>query len=408
MRRTLVAVLMLVVVGGALVPVGGHAGTFPGTNGKLLVGCDEGICLVWPDGTGKEVLFEVAGETTNYALSPEGLRVAYQVGYDDGTNAAIYVGSIATAQSTKVADGHQPSWSPDGSSIVFWSYEPDPEDPEMSVHNIYKFDADYNELSRLTDTGFDISPVWGPDGRIAFSSVRDPHYVSCGGFDSNNHEIYVMNGDGSGERNVTNTAGANEQVVSWFPTADELLYLNLGSPCGSGAGGSLSRISLADGGRSAVASGCNYHGAVSPDHTRIAFGSCDAGGSLYVADLPQSGATVSSPQEVGDYGLFEWTLCAEGRCDLGEPADRQVGLTLRKHLKAVGSIVSNEPDCVRGQSVRIQRKVSGKWKTVDSAVTNDEGIYRQGIADKPGDYRAKLPATEDCRAAKSLPSFHRH
>lgn len=420
-RRASLVVLSVVIMASTLAAANGYAGTFPGTNGKLLTSCAEGICLASPDGAGKEVLFAVEG-ANNYSLSPEGLRVAYQVGFDDGseTNASIYVGSIATGESEQVAAGFDPSWSPDGSSLVIWRYEPP--NSATGPHNIYRVGVDSPGVTALTDTGNDIAPVWGPDGRIAFSSVRDQHFETCSGGDTANHDIYVMNGDGGGERNVTNTEGEDELVQSWFPTADELLATRDrdGSPC-TPLDRVLWRVPTAGGAGSAVIDPqggfCQYSGAVSPDRTRVAFmgGTCPSSGStsvsttIYVMDLPPNGTTASSGWVQGPSGeLHEWTTCAEGRCDLGEPADRQVGLSLRRHLVAVGSIYSIAPECMEAQTVKIQKRVSGVWKTIATADTGDDDIYRKSLPDKEGNYRAKLPATADCNKAISIISGHQH
>ena len=60
---------------------------------------------------------------------------------------------------------------------------------------IYVMNADGSNLKRLThNTVSDDDPTWSPDGtRIAFWSTRD-----------GNPEIYVMNADGSGQTNMTN------------------------------------------------------------------------------------------------------------------------------------------------------------------------------------------------------------
>jgi Tol biopolymer transport system component len=51
-----------------------------------------------------------------------------------------------------------------------------------------------------------MSPTWSPDSqRIAFASLRD-----------GNWEIYVMNADGSEQRNITKSPAQDESPV-WRP-----------------------------------------------------------------------------------------------------------------------------------------------------------------------------------------------
>ena len=72
---------------------------------------------------------------------------------------------------------------------------------------------------------------------------------------------------------------------------------------------------------------------------------------------------------------------------------RSVTLRLRKHLVARGMVsLTTEGDhstvCVASVPVKIQRRVSGHWKTVGTTTTNDTGAYNKRIKDKPGRYRA--------------------
>lgn len=69
--------------------------------------------------------------------------------------------------------------------------------PIFQAYEIYRANADGSNLRNITNSpGYDAEPTIGPDGRIVFTSVRD-----------GDMEIYSMNGDGSDVRRLTNRVG---------------------------------------------------------------------------------------------------------------------------------------------------------------------------------------------------------
>ncbi|HUF23409.1 MAG TPA: hypothetical protein VMN81_04710 [Vicinamibacterales bacterium] len=69
--------------------------------------------------------------------------------------------------------------------------------PIHAGYDIYRANADGSGLRNITNSpGYDAEPTIGPDGRIVFTSVRD-----------GDMEIYSMNGDGSDVRRLTNRVG---------------------------------------------------------------------------------------------------------------------------------------------------------------------------------------------------------
>ena len=70
--------------------------------------------------------------------------------------------------------------------------------PASGGDEIYTIRPDASELTRLTfnDWEWDKHPSWSPDGtKIAFWSNRD----------TARRQIWVMNADGSGQRNLSNS-----------------------------------------------------------------------------------------------------------------------------------------------------------------------------------------------------------
>ncbi|MDO4576350.1 MAG: hypothetical protein Q4D98_14175 [Planctomycetia bacterium] len=99
---------------------------------------------------------------------------------------------ITTLLETKDGVIRDPDVSYDGKKILF-SYRQNKDDD----YHIWQMNADGTGLKQLTfgSQMSDIDPLWLPDGRIAFSSTREPKYCMC-----NRHimcNLYTMNADGS-------------------------------------------------------------------------------------------------------------------------------------------------------------------------------------------------------------------
>ena len=105
-------------------------------------------------------------------------------------------------------DVQAPAWSRDGRTIVFVSWRD-------GNGEVYAMDADGSGPRNLTQNpAKDVRPAWSPDGRtIAFVSRRD-----------GNSEVYVMNADGSGKRNLTRDR-ASDDYPTWSPDGRRIAFL---------------------------------------------------------------------------------------------------------------------------------------------------------------------------------------
>jgi len=197
------AIAGIAVAVAALGGAGSASSAFPGINGKIAFtsarGGNADIWVTNPNATGQRDL--TGGSPAADTLpqwSPNGKLIVFQSYRNQREfpdDADVYLmngngGDLREVTFSNAFDG-DPSWSPDGKKIVF-------ESRRDGNSEIYTINANGSGTKRLTENAvFDGDPAWSPDGKsIAFSSDRD-----------GNREIYVMNANGSNERRLTNTGG---------------------------------------------------------------------------------------------------------------------------------------------------------------------------------------------------------
>jgi TolB protein len=106
-------------------------------------------------------------------------------------------------------DSFTAAFSPDGKRIAFAA-------SDGTDHEIYVMNADGTGVHALThNTSDDESPSWSPDGgRIAFTSLRDGDY-----------DIYTMRADGTDVVNLTNAYWAGDDLnPHWSPDGQWITY----------------------------------------------------------------------------------------------------------------------------------------------------------------------------------------
>lgn len=157
----------------------------------------------------RELVGNFPGMTFAPRFSPDGQKVILSLGRDDG-NSNIFSMDLRSRTTTRLTDSGSidtsPSYSPDGSQVVFTS-------DRGGQPQIYKMGADGSGQTRVSFGGGSYStPVWSPRGDlIAFTKQTGGEF-----------QIGVMRTDGSGERILS--TGFQQEGPTWAPNGRYIMF----------------------------------------------------------------------------------------------------------------------------------------------------------------------------------------
>ena len=155
--------------------------------------------------------------------SPDGTKIVFSFGLGRwlGDVTDIYIMDANGANSVNLTKGRHkqnsmPAWSPDGTKIAFVSYRD-------HNHEIYTMNADGKNPKNLTlHLDSDTCPTWSPDGRkIAFESLQIAGEIPI------LSDIFVMDADGANRTNITQNPRASNRTPSWSPDGSKIAYAAL-------------------------------------------------------------------------------------------------------------------------------------------------------------------------------------
>lgn len=386
------------------------------------------------DGTGQRMVFDLGYTSSEPASwSPDSSRLVVS---------GLSVIDVNTGEARSITSGRRPDWSPTGNDIVFSDTV---SNPSSYDEKLYLINSDGSDRRLLVDTpGLDSNPVWSPDGtQVAFIS---------GAGSGQGGRVSVVNADGTGLRQVS-SANALYTPPAWSPDGTEIAFQTFNYVLHIvGTDGSNERAVSADdyshsptwcpdgtlyfAAQPEPESGVGVY-ALNEDGTRsfvtrgIPSDCAPSGHLTFVRDRdvhiidPDAAGTPNLTNSENRSDVYpSWSPGGEmiafiSTPDLPDPivVERNIRLSLRKHLFATGRVVAESQSCVApmtGIGVKIQKLSESGWRTLKKVRPDSEGRFRVDLKDRRGFYRAVAPHTysefgeAECLRAVSNLERHRH
>jgi TolB protein len=171
------------------------------------------------DGSDETSLTKKFGTYARPAWSPDGTKLGVRIDIDTGSGIAVMDvrhenGRLTGSQPVAITDAFadSPRWSPDGKKLIYSAAE------GSGGWLTYLADITSGTTTQLTgipENSIDLD--WSPDGsRIAFSFYTDAaNQVS---------DLYVINVDGTGLTQLTNTPNIGEAMPAWSPDGSRIAF----------------------------------------------------------------------------------------------------------------------------------------------------------------------------------------
>jgi Tol biopolymer transport system component len=202
---------------------GGAAQTSPYAEELIAYQGNGRIYLIGADGSGRRPLVSGASDL-GLAWSPDGRQLAFTAGKERESFGKTEI-RIAAADGSGVRlltrgpshTASNPTWSPDGKRIAFdaWNYREERD-------SIYVINADGTGLRQLTRSGENVWLDWSPDGRwIAFDRYI---YTKAGDYTST-AALMAIHADGTGLHRIAKFIVGQQCICAdWSPDSTKIAY----------------------------------------------------------------------------------------------------------------------------------------------------------------------------------------
>jgi TolB protein len=261
------------------------------------------IYVVNANGSGQQNLTRNPARDGLPAWSPDARKIAFVRHHERGDSVWV-MNADGSGQRMCARRGNSPAWSPDGRKIAF-----------TNAAGIFAMNPDGSEHRRLARGvgGRTASLVWSPDGR-RLALLADGEN---GDF---NFNLYVVNTDGSGPRNVTHGGGVSDPA--WSPDGRKIAFVrdrndNADVFVVNADGSGPRRLTRTPASDSAPA--------WAPDGQKIVFVS-NRGGTyeVYVMNADGSGQRALGARTVGGRGQFRGEVAAPDDAPAWSPDGRKI------------------------------------------------------------------------------------
>jgi Tol biopolymer transport system component len=179
------------------------------------------LYVVNADGSGKRKLAQTGHSPIPPAWSPDGRKLAFTSTFRGNKEGEIFVinadGSGLRRLTRNSVGDYQPAWSPDGQKIAWVRVRHD------TWSDIFVMNADGSDQRHLTRMpGYAGQPDWSPDGQTILFTEEQAGQPTTGSPPYS--DVYVINADGSGLRNLTRTPKTTEFEAVWSPDGQHIAF----------------------------------------------------------------------------------------------------------------------------------------------------------------------------------------